>query len=148
MPETQHQEKTDNRVLSRGTWVVVACTLAGNALDKGGYIGFPFGLILAYSIALPIEYWFLPRPRVGYGRFLVTVASYMLIFLAGFWALPRLLEKWLWRPLAYAVPVLILGISTYWLPRLYPAERKRERFWLWSLCVIAFAIFYGWAERG
>jgi len=141
-----HLETTDKRLFSPGTLMVVACTVAASALDKGGYLEFTLGLLLFYSIALPIEYWFLPKPRLGYSKYLVLVAAYMLIGLTGFWALPRMLERWLGKPLAYGLPIMVLGIAAYWLPRLYRPE-KRERLWLWSLCVIAFAVLFAWTKH-
>ena len=133
----------DNRLI----FTVIICTLMAEALRGIKWLPYPIGLSLVYYLVFLIGYWIGRKPDLTFGRFVRRLTAYLLIFVAGLWAIPELLTRLVWRPAAYAAPVMAMSILAYWMRPLYPVQRKRGRFSIWLLCSIALAILYGWAMR-
>ena len=143
--ETRNLQGSSQYSDNRGLVTVVVVTLIAEGMR--GINCFPVGLLLVYVIVFLISYWIGRRPPIPFGRFTLRLVSNLLIVLAGLWAIPELLNKWVWTPLAYALPALGVAIWCYWVPPLYPSQRKRARLWVWLLFSIVLAVLYGWAMK-
>jgi len=145
MSEQATQLQSDSRAFDgRLILIIVVCTLVAEFLRGVKWLPFPIGLSLVYYFALLIGYWIGRRPTLTFTQFALRLTGYLIVVVTGLWAIPTILTRWVWKPIAFGVPVLLIGVWAYWMPPLYPTERKRGRFSLWLLCCIAFAVFYGW----
>lgn len=132
----------------RSTVTVIVSTVAPNLLHDLEILQFPFGLIIAYTIALLVGYWIAPRPPYKYSQFALGVALYMLGALAGLWGIPKLLTQLVPVPLAYGLPTFVVVLVAYWAKPLYPVKQSQNRFWVWLLFSAGIAGLYGWAMSG
>jgi hypothetical protein len=146
--EVNHLDSRNQSWDNRSLFTVFICTLIARGLRGLGWMSYLVGLLLAYYVVLLIGFWVGRRPVLAFRQFATRITAFLLIMLAGCWAIPALLSHWIWRPAAFAVPVLAAAISVYWVPPLYPDQGKRVRFWVWLLCSIAFAVLIGWVEHG
>jgi hypothetical protein len=141
--QLQEIKSDDNRVLPRGSLLVAGSLISADILRRNGVLAFPLNILLVYAIALPIDYWFSP-PRPDFFKFLYRVFCLLLLLFIGMWAAPILLQRWISKPLAYALPTFFAILLCHWLPRVYSAPESKKRIWLWMLVSVVAAVIYGW----
>jgi len=108
---------------------------------------YPIGIVFVYYVAFIVGYWVGRRPATTFGRYALRLTGHLIIFVAGVWAIPQLLANMIWKPAAYAVPMLLVAVWAYWMQPLYPGVRKRGRFWVWLLFSVVLALLYGWVMK-
>jgi len=148
MSEAAPPIQTSNQAFDgRLITIIVICTLVAEALRNVKWLPAPIALGFVYYAALMVGYWIRPRPALSFGSFTLRLATYLVILVAAIWAVPHLLVKVLWKPIAYGLPMLVGLASAYWLRPLYPGRYKSGRLWVWLVFSFVLAIFYGWAMR-
>lgn len=90
-----------------------------------------------------VGYWIGRPPQESFGRFALRVVSYFLLLAVGLWAVPVLLSKWIWPPLAFGGSALVFGILLYWVPPLLPTQKKQHNLWVWVIWVVVIAVIWG-----
>jgi hypothetical protein len=78
---------------------------------------------------------------VRFAIWVLKILNAFIIILLGLWIIPRALSRWIWAPLAYGLPALILFVSIYWIPPLYPIKRSNT-LWKWVLFSFGFALVF------
>lgn len=120
-----------------------ACVIAANVFKDLGWLPYIIGFLLASAVALVIEYWVPPKPPVSFPIWVLKILALFIPVLLGLWIIPKALSRWIWAPLAYGLPVLILFFSLYWMPPLYPIKRS-DALWKWVLMSFGFALAFAW----
>ena len=140
--EAKFEEKV--RPLSgRAILTVSVCAIAATVLDDLGWLPYIGGFTLASAFALVIDYWIAPKPLVSFRIWVLKILAFFIPVLLGLWIIPKFLSRWIWPPLAHGLPALILFMSIYWMPPLYPIKR-REALWQWVLISFGFALLFAW----
>lgn len=129
--EAQFEQKT-SPFSGRATLNTILSVVAANVFKDLGWLPYLVGFSLAYAVALLIEYWIPPKPPVSFLAWAGRILVYFVLILLGLWALPSLLSRWLWPPLAYGLPAFVSIVLIYWLPPIYPSKGKND-FWQWIL---------------
>lgn len=142
MPEFEAEfERKLNPWSTRAMLTTFLCVIAANVFDDLGWLPYIGGFGLAMAIALVIEYWIPPKPPVSFPIWLLRILTLIVSGLLGLWFIPKFLSGWIWPPLAYGLPTLILFLSLRWIPPLYPVKR-REALWKWVLTSFGAALLF------
>ena len=136
MPEKlelyEHKLRADS---PRQILKIISALIFADVAQSYGWLPYFPAFILIYAVAYLIDYWIPPRPPENFFVWMVKVILLMGYMLLGVWLAPRLLSRWIWIPLAYGIPVLLLALSTYWIPPLYPVKREESfrKTMIWSI---------------
>jgi hypothetical protein len=125
--------------------ITVIGNLGAHLLHHATSLPFPYEYMVSYGVAFLVGYRFPPKPAGGFRHYAFRVLTIITCFHAGLWAIPKMLDRFLWTPAAYALPAFAFMILGYWVKPLYPTNKKQSKFWIWLLCAAAFAIIYAWA---
>jgi hypothetical protein len=120
---------------------IIFCVLFANIAKDAGWLPYIPAFVLAFTVAYLADYWFPPRPPMGFPIWFVRVVLLMGLMLLGTWLVPRLLSKWIWTPLAYAIPVFLLFLFSHWLSPLYPIKREKS-FKKTLIASLVFAVIF------
>jgi hypothetical protein len=104
---------------------ILVCVIFANVAKDAGWLPCIPAFVLAMTVEYIVDYWIPPRPPSGFIAWAAKVVVLMAYLLAGFWLLPIVLSKFIWRPLAFGVPVFLFCVSTQWIRPLYPVQRDR-----------------------
>jgi hypothetical protein len=113
-------------------------------LHDSHILPFPFEYVVAYAAAVLIGYWIPPRPAVSFLEFTIRLLVILTGLHAGLWAIPKMLNSFLWTPASYGLSIFAVVVLGYWVKPLYP-NKKKDEFWIWVLYAAVLAILYGWA---
>lgn len=108
-----------SRVLAQG----LIATLLFRPLMKLGLATAP-ALMLSYLLVYLVGYWIGPRPAVGYKQFSLRVLIWLSFLLAGLWAIPDFLSRWLWKPIPYAIFAFATVLLMHKLPPVYEQQNR------------------------
>jgi hypothetical protein len=139
----QNERSWSNRALP----LIIIANLVGNYSESAGLLPEPVGLLLAYFVVFTIGYWIGPRPPLGFGKFTFRLAVAQGLILLGLWTVPQLLIKVLWWPLAHGLPALAVAIAFYWMPPVYPTQKKPVRFSVWLIGSLAVVGLLVWLQK-
>src|SRR5215468_9271543 len=84
---------------------IIVCVLFANIAKDAGWLPYIPAFLLAMTVEFLVDYWIPPRPPLGFAVWTAKVVILTTYGLVGFWLLPHILSKFIWRPVAYGVPV-------------------------------------------
>jgi hypothetical protein len=107
-------------------------------------LGIPFWLSFAAIILFGMlsEYWLPPRPPASFATHAAKAISIVAAMILSIWIVPEFLENRIWKPLAYALPILILCSLLYFIKPFYSVKNRNITFKQWFLFVAIFAVGY------
>ncbi|MCD9185572.1 MAG: hypothetical protein LUM44_04010 [Pyrinomonadaceae bacterium] len=101
------------------------------------FFAVPFALFLASGIAAFFAYFDAPKKNIGFFKFLFSILSVSLSFIAVWYWLAPFLADFIPPFLAYFLPFSVLANLLYLMPPL--KERKPIPFWKWTLGSLIFS---------
>ena len=129
-----------------GSWTLIltigVATFVAKAVEDIWNIPYfiPFGFV--FWLGFLVEYWIPPKPPISFLVWFFKATIWSLGFVFSFALIPDLLANYIWKPLAYGLPVLAFFLGSYWLLPAYPNNKKAT---LKNLILIGliFAVVYG-----
>ena len=92
-------------------------------IDWGG-LPLNLAFVVSFTAFHVVDYWIPPRPPGSFTVWTIKAIAHYVPILLVLFVISPLLSRWIWPSLAYAVPVFIIALSSYWLPPLYPVKKR------------------------
>lgn len=89
---------------------------------------FPFipALALSFWLYSFLQYWLSPKPAVSLITWLWKISAAPALLIIGLWTTPKLLSRLISPALAYGIPTFTTVLLVYWVPKVFPAKKRRS----------------------
>jgi hypothetical protein len=121
---------------------VGVASFAATALENIWNVPYFATFAFFFWLGFLVEYWIPPRPPTSFLVWVVKTSIFAVAFAFCLWIIPNFLANYIWKPLAYGLPVFAFFTGSYWLMPLYPT-RKKATLKDMMLIGLIFAVVYG-----
>ena len=141
--ESAGSEEKSSRLPGRFYLVIFISSGVSTILNKSSVLPVIVAYVLGYFIGGLVFYWVPPRPSVRFSVWFVRLTGLFALALVGLWAIPILLGRWMWPPLAYGSMAFLTFLLLFFIPPIRAAQKRKIALWQWVIFCTVFGLLFG-----